>query len=100
MHAFFASQDLENESISSILTGESFGKQPYFASSGIVFAHGPDWVEQRRFRFVYYTVFYQKKTKHLPKNMKDLRKKKNLKYFWPRSTIGDASPTLAHLKAQ
>nr|AKH03500.1 cytochrome P450 3033B1 [Paracyclopina nana] len=45
MHAFFASQHSEQ----TFLKRKSEEEQPTFTSSGIVFAHGPDWVEQRRF---------------------------------------------------
>lgn len=53
MHAFFASQKSEEGSaqgsFESIFKRRSLEERPTFTSSGIVFAHGPDWVEQRRF---------------------------------------------------
>lgn len=52
MHAFFASQKSEEGAAAaqSLFRRHSPEEQPTFTSSGIVFAHGPDWVEQRRFR--------------------------------------------------
>ena len=55
MHAFFASQKSEEGATAqSLFRRHSPEEQPTFTSSGIVFAHGPDWVEQRRFRYLIY----------------------------------------------
>ena len=52
MHAFFASQKSEEDQTAKALFRRiSPEEQPTFTSSGIVFAHGPDWIEQRRFRY-------------------------------------------------
>ena len=54
MHAFFASQKSEEGATAqSLFRRHSPEEQPTFTSSGIVFAHGPDWVEQRRFRYLH-----------------------------------------------